>query len=186
MTIAIAVVLALMVGGGVSLAAQSSVPGDSLYSVKTGINENVASAFAFSHEAEANLQARLVDERFEEAEELALRGELNAEASVELQERIRAHYDRATEEIRAVENNGDVEAAAEISASFADSMNEHQNMLAEIGMIMDAEMRGEQNEVDTSLDMNTDVNLNRENDAVNTNSTSTIETSVDQGIDVSL
>jgi len=70
------ILLAVMIGGGTSLAAQAAVPGDFLYPVKTGVNENIRGALAISADSEAKLQANLLEERIEEAQKLQAEGRL--------------------------------------------------------------------------------------------------------------
>lgn len=67
-------------GGGTVLAAQHSIPGDTLYPVKISVNESVRAAFAVGANAEARLAADLLAERVEEAQALAGEGRLDAEA----------------------------------------------------------------------------------------------------------
>lgn len=75
-------------GGGTAVAAQNAVPGDVLYPVKIGVNENIRSAFAIGANADARLQAELLAERVEEANTLAARGELSGEAAARAESNI--------------------------------------------------------------------------------------------------
>ncbi|MBY0538720.1 hypothetical protein K2P47_04990 [Patescibacteria group bacterium] len=75
------ILLAVMIGGGTSLAAQGSMPGDFLYPVKIGFNENIREALAVSVDSEAKLQANLLEERLEEAQKLQAEGRLTTELS---------------------------------------------------------------------------------------------------------
>src|SRR5262245_60533234 len=68
--------LALLFTGGVSFAAEKTVPGDLLYPVKVGVNEEVRGWVALSDHAKASWDARVASRRLEEAEELAARTEL--------------------------------------------------------------------------------------------------------------
>lgn len=129
-----ALLIALMIGGGTSYAAESSLPGDLLYGVKTEINENVQSAFAFSAKAEAELQARLAEERLREAEELAARGELDAEASAEIGTRLRAHYESATENSTEATADGDAETAFKVQASLESTFRAYAGILGTLSV----------------------------------------------------
>lgn len=75
------ILIAVMIGGGTTLAAQGAVPGDLLYPVKTGVNENIRGAFAMSADSEARLQASILEERLEEAQELQAKGSLTGETA---------------------------------------------------------------------------------------------------------
>ena len=71
--VALAVVLALvMMGGGTVAASTNSLPGDVLYSVKT-TTERVQAFFTFGKESKANLYMRFAERRIVEIEALAER-----------------------------------------------------------------------------------------------------------------
>lgn len=126
------IAIALMAGGGTSYAAEGAVPGEFLYTVKTEVNENVKSAFAVSNEAEASLQARLAEERLHEAEELAVRGELTAEVSADINSRLKTHYDEAEERNVASEAKGDYESSATVRASLEGSFRAYADVLTDL------------------------------------------------------
>jgi hypothetical protein len=126
--------LALLVGGGTSYAAEGSVPGDALYPIKVEVNESIKSALAISSEAEARLQARLAEERLQEAEELAARGELSAEASANLATRLRTHYEQASKKSDEAETRGDYESAATVRASLEGSLRSHIDVLTDLNL----------------------------------------------------
>lgn len=53
-----------------SLGAHYSIPWESLYPVKIYFNESLASSFALTHESEAKLQLKLIENRIQELNEL--------------------------------------------------------------------------------------------------------------------
>ena len=110
-TMPIAIFLALFVTVGTSFAAQGALPGDFLYPVKTDVNENVRGAFALSADAEANLQADLLEERLEEAQALHASGKLRGDTAVDVSKRLNSQVKVATE------------AAAKSDASVAAKTN---------------------------------------------------------------
>ena len=126
------VTLALLVGGGTSYAAEGAVPGDLLYPIKVEVNENVKSALAVSADAEARLQARLAEERLEEAQKLAARGELTTEASVDISTRLKSHYDAATKSSDKAQAEGDYEYSATMRASLEGSLRTHADVLTDL------------------------------------------------------
>ena len=81
----IAILLIVLLGGGVSFAAEGALPGDALYPVKVGVNERVRAALALGLEADAEWNVRQIERRLEEAEELSAEGELNAETRTEIE-----------------------------------------------------------------------------------------------------
>jgi hypothetical protein len=103
------ILIALMITGGTSLAASSSVPGDFLYPVKISFNENIRSAFAVSADSEADLQADLLEERIAEAQELQAEGRLSGEVAKNVSGKITAQTKRAT---LAAQNSSSVVALA--------------------------------------------------------------------------
>ncbi len=71
----------LILGGtATSLAAERSLPGDSLYSLKIGLTEPLREALAFSKSSELNWQIEKMGRRLEEAEKLAVLGRLDEDA----------------------------------------------------------------------------------------------------------
>jgi hypothetical protein len=126
------VAVALIAGGGTTYAAQGAVPGDILYPVKVEINENVRSAIAVSNESEAELQAVLVRERLEEAETLAARGELDAEASANLRTRLAEHYTEASDRGEAAQAEGDFETSAAVRASLEGTLKTYDGILTRL------------------------------------------------------
>jgi len=120
--------IALMVGlgGGTSLAAQNTVPGDLLYPVKVHVNENVQSAFAFDANAKANLELALLQERMEEAKRLSDEGLLQGSLEVEMQTRIASQVDEAV----AAANSADAEVGADIRVAVSDALSAFSNRLA--------------------------------------------------------
>src|SRR3989344_7018632 len=83
----IAILLMLFLGGGASLAANSALPGDVLYPIKLNVNEKIEAALAFGAEADAKVEAKHAERRLEEAEELAVSGQIDAETKAEIEAR---------------------------------------------------------------------------------------------------
>ncbi len=125
----ITLILALLAGGSISYAAEGALPGESLYAVKTNINENVRSFLAFSDEAEASLEASFAAERLKEAEQLASRGKLNAEARVQIEENFEAHVARSEEKVKKLEKKNSFDAAVEVNTHLETSLNVHEEIL---------------------------------------------------------
>ncbi len=77
-------ILAVVIGGSTTFAAQSAVPGDFLYPVKTEFNENIRTAFAFSADSEAKVQTAILEERIEEAQTLHAEGRLTSDTATQV------------------------------------------------------------------------------------------------------
>ncbi len=95
----IAIVLAVFISVGTSFAAQGAVPGDFLYPIKTEVNENVRSAFAFGTNAEARLQADLLEERLEEAQTLYAEGNMTTDTEVMITNNIKSQAKSAADAV---------------------------------------------------------------------------------------
>ncbi len=126
------ILIALLAGGSTSFAAERAVPGDALYGVKVEVNEEVKSMFAFGNNSEAALQARLMEERLEEAETLAARGELTSEAAADIGVRMKAHMSESMERSEAAEAEGDFETAASVRSSVDASLRSYATILASL------------------------------------------------------
>lgn len=127
---AIGMIIALLLSGSVSYAAEGALPGDALYVVKTEVNERVKSALALSAEAEAKLQAKLAAKRLEEAEKLAAEGKLDTETSAEIAERFERHEGRSRENIARLEAVGKLEEVARAHAELEAALKAHEAVLA--------------------------------------------------------
>ncbi len=70
-------VLLILGGTATSLAAERSLPGDPLYSLKIGLTEPLREALAFSGSSKSDWQIEKMSRRLEEAEKLAVLGRLD-------------------------------------------------------------------------------------------------------------
>ena len=127
----------VMVGGGTTLAAENSLPGDALYTVKLNVNEKLAAITAVSAVAKANLAADLAAKRLDEVNQLSIAGRMNAEAEVNIENNFDKFSERVAAKVAELEAAGDVDAAADVSARFESSLAAHANILAKL------EARGE-------------------------------------------
>ena len=112
----IAILITVFVGAGTSFAAQGAVPGDFLYPVKTEVNENVRAAFAVGANAEAELQADLLEERLAEAAKLQAEGRLTSERAVVVANKIKTQAQIVSD------------ASAKSDAAVATNINERVNL----------------------------------------------------------
>lgn len=129
MVIPIIILVAIFAGGGVSLAANDALPGDVLYSVKTGVNENVRSVLAFSDEAKAEWKVEQVERRLQEAEKLASEGKLSENAGATLEAKFIEHTESMTSIASSLQATGKAEAAAEIYSSLEATLEAHAKIL---------------------------------------------------------
>jgi hypothetical protein len=85
---------------GVSYAAESALPGDTLYSVKTRIIEPVRGALATTPKAKKDWALQVADERAKEAATLAAENKLDAATQTELETSFRTHAKLASQAIQ--------------------------------------------------------------------------------------
>jgi len=126
-------VLILILGGGVAAAAEQSLPGDALYSFKTNVNEQIMALLAISPEAEARWQARVIERRLEEAEELVREGELTAELAEDIKNDVEDGVARIEEQMVILREEGKYQEATDVSAEFEASLAAHSEIL--IGLV---------------------------------------------------
>ncbi len=130
MHIIIILLVAIVASGGVSVAAEHTVPGDLLYPVKIHVNENVRAAAAVSGEGNAAWETRRTERRFEELEIVLSE---NTEAQVDVVTDARAaldvQMDRTRDRIAAVESRGDDAAAARLRAGLEATLAAHERVL---------------------------------------------------------
>ena len=129
--VSVIVIIALVVtgGAGVSVVADNSLPGDALYAVKININEGFRSALAVGAEAEARLAAKLADRRLQEAEQLAVRGRLNAETAMVIKERFAVHVSTVVESTADLEAKSDFVAVTDVNSAFEANLRAHERVL---------------------------------------------------------
>lgn len=122
MFIPIILILTLAVSGGVSVVADSSLPGDVLYPIKIGVNENVASFLAMTSEAEARWAVRRAERRLEEAADLQAQNRLDTETRTELYAAVAEDMRKAEEHARAVAAAGDTKTANDLNLRIQTSL----------------------------------------------------------------
>ncbi|MCR4261059.1 MAG: DUF5667 domain-containing protein [Candidatus Colwellbacteria bacterium] len=133
-------VLALLLtfSGGTALAANSSLPGDFLYPVKVGMNEQIRGALAFTGEAKAGYQGDLAMKRIEEIEQLVAEGDIEVVLKEKIEERFEKHSEKTLSLIEELEAKGNFEAAAAVGARFEASLEAHNELIARISDDSDA------------------------------------------------
>lgn len=129
--IAIALLLAVAVSGGVSLAAQHSLPGDPLWGVKVHINEGLQSALAAEGRAQAEFDISAIEARLDEAAELAADARLDANVQAKIESNFEGHARSVEEQVAKLEAAGDYAAAAEVAARFQAAVAGQASVLAE-------------------------------------------------------
>ncbi|PSO45517.1 MAG: hypothetical protein BRC22_00815, partial [Parcubacteria group bacterium QH_9_35_7] len=134
MTASIVAAAMVLIGGGTSVAAQDAMPGDTLYPVKTNVNEEVVSALQLSSKAKAEYESKLADRRLEEVSQLAAEGRLSSEAATEAREEFEESANTTISSTQELKQEGNETAAANVNASFNSSIETHTSVLSGLGL----------------------------------------------------
>lgn len=122
----------LLITGGASLFAESSLPGDSLYSIKVNLNENVRGLAAVTPEAKAKFALEITDKRLQEAAILSTRGQLNAENSEIVRQQILKQVGQVKNQVASLASTNNLKAAQSIAVNFESSLKAHELILEKI------------------------------------------------------
>lgn len=123
-------IITLTLGASVSYAAQDALPGDSLYGIKTNVNEGVRGWFARSPKQEARLHVIFAEERMKETEILVAKGGIKPEIASELEENFKKQADAISANISKLTSENKHEDALEVSAQFESSLKAHESVLS--------------------------------------------------------
>lgn len=104
--------------GGVTYASESSLPGDLLYDFKVEVVEEVQGVFKLTPEAKAEWDAKRMQRRFDEAEELENQGKLNPEFKFKIKEQMKEHKQEFRDHLEELKNKGKPDRAYEMENEF--------------------------------------------------------------------
>src|SRR3990167_585749 len=125
----IGLIIALVMGGSVSYAAENTLPGDALYPVKVYVNENARAAVAFTDKSKAELAVELANRRLEEAGKLAVQGTLDADMEASVATNVESRVKDAREKLAKLKSH-DEDGASEIRVDLSSVLNAHSVVLA--------------------------------------------------------
>ncbi len=128
----LSIAIVFVVGGTTSLAAQSALPNNALYTIKVNVNEEVQSWFSFGAESRAYFEIKRAGDRLEEAKTLAVMGELDTESKDIIKKNFEKHAHKVQEQIATVEAANDLKTAIDIGENFEKSLKEHSKTLVQI------------------------------------------------------
>lgn len=127
-------VVFFVAGGTVSAFAEKAIPGESLYTVKTGVNEKIAGALAVSTSAKAEHETGLVVRRLEEVEKVLTKEDITDEKKEEivisLTEDITEHRENVSLEIDKMLEEGDVAEAVSASSELGGALDVHADVIS--------------------------------------------------------
>jgi hypothetical protein len=123
--------LFLMVGTGVSWAAEGALPGELLYPVKVAVNEEVVARLAAGGEGKAQWEGKRIERRLVEAEQLVVAGKFDSTAQALITSSLENHLSKATTEIKniAIEPSK-IAAANDLSVRLESKLRMHTQILS--------------------------------------------------------
>jgi hypothetical protein len=130
---ALAVLIIVIAGGFVSIQADSSLPGDTLYPVKIGFNEKVLQVLAFSQKARTDLNIELAERRFQEIEQLAVEGKITDNNQQEINKNLNEKVKDVAQSIDELNKEKNFDSADKIASTFEASVKAHSLVLEKIG-----------------------------------------------------
>lgn len=123
------IVLLLCVTGGFSAFAENALPGDSLYSLKVNVNEEVKGMVATTPEAKARYAVETTERRLQEAVILSSQGKLTDERKQILQGQLSKNANEVKSNVASLVASNNISAAQEVSINFEASLKTHELIL---------------------------------------------------------
>ena len=133
LSIFISLIFAVTLGGGVSIAANSAMPGDVLYPFKINVNEKVEEKLTQSSDAAVTLHLANMEERLTEATQLATKGALDEKTAQRLAENFNTHTRAVGGAITRLQATGNTAAAAELATKFQATLTRQTATLVDMG-----------------------------------------------------
>ena len=117
---------------GTTFAAQKSLPGDILYSVKINLNEKVESLLATTPKATAEIEVKHATTRLKEAEDLSVKGELTVEKNTEIKNSFTRAVDSINKNIKELKDKGDSKSVSEVNDKLENNVDLHYQAFIDI------------------------------------------------------
>lgn len=132
-----ALLLLIVLTGGVSFASSYSLPGHLLYPVKI-LNEKLSSALAFDTEEKTKILALNALNRLEEAEMLLIEGKLDEKTEVEITKSFEKDSRLADKSLLVLQKDNE-KSGVEAALKFKDDLDKHQKILNGFSQSSDSE-----------------------------------------------
>lgn len=114
----------VLIGSEVGLVAQNTLPGDTLYPVKTKINEKIESLVAVGPKSDAEVYVKQIDRKLKEAGKLSDSGKLTTDTSKLIKDQFAEKVLATKNELDKLSQSGDEETAKSISVDLKKLINE--------------------------------------------------------------
>ncbi len=124
--------------GGTAYAAENTLPGDILYSVKVGFTEPLQTALVPSERGKAAWNAILAERRLEEAAQLAAINKLTPSVQTELATNLTAHISATETHAAELERSGDTTGSLSVQSDLEARLTAHEQILGVIAAHYDA------------------------------------------------
>lgn len=131
---AIAVAMAVLIvltSGGTSLAATGSLPGDTLYTIKVNVNEEIQNLVALTPNAKAKVAVTRTAKRLEEAETLSKQGRLTDEKKTILETNIIKHTEVIKQNIATLTSENATATVKEVIQNLESSIEMSETALTD-------------------------------------------------------
>lgn len=119
----------LFVGGSISFAAEKSLPGDALYSVKTNFNESIVGFIAISDAGKAKVNTQLAEKRLNEATTLASQKRLDSKKKKVISDKLKEHVAEVETNISDIVAKKDFATAVDVSTELETTLKAHTDVL---------------------------------------------------------
>jgi len=134
-----ALVIFMMAGSGLALAAEGSLPGDKLYPIKIHFSESVKSALVFGNEAEANWNEMRVEKRLNEIKKLRTEKKLTVESAAIAEATFVSQSKELADSINALQEDGNHEAAREVVEKILPELKNFEGVETEVAINTEVE-----------------------------------------------
>ena len=119
-------------GIGISFAAERALPGDILYPVKVGVNEEARGLVAISDEKKVKWLATVAERRIEETEMLVKENRFDSASKEKIEKNFGENTKKLEEKLRSIAEKNDSERAEEVSRNIEDALERHEEVLKEL------------------------------------------------------
>src|SRR3990172_12867148 len=126
-TIPAIISIVIIFGGiGISFAAERALPGDILYPVKVGVNEEARGLVAISDEKKVKWLATVAERRIEETEMLVKENRFDSASKEKIEKNFGENTKKLEEKLRSIAEKNDSERAEEVSRNLEDELERHE------------------------------------------------------------
>ncbi len=129
---AFVIVFLISLTSGTSIAAKYSLPGDILYPIKINLNEKLESFTSLSTLEKAVVEARHVQTRLVEAEELDTLNRFDGDQKIEFDAQFKQDLESTITHINTLTASGETKTANEVKAGVEISLQKHKNIVNKI------------------------------------------------------